>query len=62
MTNAELLREIRRHPHFGAVLAQFELDMRDGLDPETYEGESEERSEIWALIYELLAGKPPEAA
>jgi hypothetical protein len=56
----QLLAAIRAHPHFEALLCQFEVDMREGLDPEVYEGESDERSAIWALLYELLAGKKPE--
>lgn len=53
-----LLGKVRAHPHFQAVLAQFEVDMNEGLDPEQYEGESAERSAVWALLYELLAGEP----
>jgi hypothetical protein len=59
MTPKQLLAAIRAHPHFSVVLAQFREDMRDGLECEAYEGESRERSEIWALLYELLASEPP---
>ncbi len=54
----ELLAAIRAHPHFKTVLGQFEVDARDGLEDERYAGESKERSELWALCYELLADKP----
>jgi hypothetical protein len=53
-----LLEKVRAHPHFQTVLAQFEVDMLSGLDDEQYKGESAERSAVWALLYELLAGKP----
>lgn len=54
----ELLSRIRQHPHLETVLAQFEVDAAEGLDEEEYEGESEDRSRMWRLCYELLSGKP----
>lgn len=56
----------REHPDYAAIICNIESDMLDGLDnacpfgpdDEQVEAESAQRKAGYALLYELLAGKP----
>lgn len=54
----ELISAIRAHPHFALMLEQFRYDADEGLADEDYPGESADRTMLWQLLYELLAGEP----